>query len=1152
MRSFKRFLSLLTIPVVALTLLITSEVIHNNEHQEALAGLLPHDHSDLTEWTSTDSLPGSSGNYYLANDVTLTSAWQAPSGTTNLCLNGHYVKQTGNASVMRANSSNITLNLYDCGSDIHYYYVDSSTGLGVVTATEEAAIAGNPDKYGSFTGGYLTGGQGTNHLNIAPCGGAMYMTGGAKVTFENVNLVGNNATFGGCFHTSNSALTIKGGAFVGNTGQGSAINADGTSVVSASDAYITHNASGFRADLNSFTISGKIEVFGNADYDLLPCSTNKAFTIGDTLENTHPMAVNFTPNYPFTKGLSGKGGASNFTSAIADHVVKLNDSGEAYLTPAPLATITSGDTVTEYNDFNSAINAWVDGSTLKLFKDATGSVTVSSGTKTLDLNNHVLQNSTFIIIVEGDGAHLNIVDTSPSKTRHYYEVNTEGPATLSDAVTENYFDGGYITGITNGGERAIHINNGTVVLSGGTVFGNRGGSGAGIAVSGEKSHLVIEENGAVIGNYQYADWSSAGAITSTGTIVMTGGSVRHNSARLGVGGIRCAQGSLTMTGGEIYGNHCKTWIPSGIYFDGTTEANFGGSAKVYDNYYLNVPKDVGICEGDNFINICEPFTDEAKLYICPTNDQIGTHAQTKDPTVMTKNWSTMMGDKDPYKYIKCDPIYSRDAQTLLGKYEVFLKDGEVAVGQVNYTVSFDANGGSGEMGSVELTTRSYSLPENGFVAPKGKRFVGWKISGENTLYDPGDEIIISEDATILAQWELVPVVSFDANGGSGEMDDIVLSDSNTIVVPENGFAAPEGMKFVGWKAAESGEFYSPGDSVTLDANATFVAQWSPIPAEGWSKLSGVIYEEGGTTPVARALVKVLKGNKLLESTFTNDGGEYHLDCPDGVYNIVVEYNELSETVIVEVFGETAKNIELSSGKTQSLVNIAGDEGIAVGGLNQLANDIRAAESIPADKALTLAMNIEQKTIEDVENADGFSEVAENQSLRFYDIKVEKTIDEVTTKLETTIDVLEIVIPYEKINKRGISVYSYHDDELRVFEQSDSKADGTFSLDLENGLVKIYTNKFSSFAIGYTPYYRVSLDLSFGIFEGKVNVTLFDKNGEVVSKYENVDANNVVFEDVAMGKYKAVVSWKEGEIATSIAFDLTIGPNGATISPTTNS
>ena len=1289
-----KIVSLIFLPVVALTLSTLSGYIHNRGYVENAHANGNHDHSGLLEWTSADSLPDSSGNYYLTNDVILSSAWQVPDGTTNLCLNGHYVKQTANASVMRANNKNITLNLYDCGNDTHYYYVDSSTRLGVVVETEEQAIAGNPKKYGSFTGGYITGGQGTDHLGIAPCGGAMYMTGGANVTFKNINLIGNNATFGGCFHNSHSPLTIKGGVFVGNTGNGSAVNADGNAVVDVSDTYITHNDSGFRADINNFTISGKIEVFGNTNYDLERCSANKVFKIGETLENTHPMASSYIFNTPFTSGLSGKGDATNFASASTDYVVKLNDNGEAYLAPAPLATIISGDTVTEYSDLNSAVNAWVDGSTLKLYKDATGQLLITSGTKTLDLNNHVLQNSTFIIIVEGDGAHLNIIDSSTNKTRHYYQVNQEGPASISSTVTDTYFDGGYITGITNGGERAIHIKNGTLVLSGGTVFGNRGGSGAGIAVSGENSHLVIEKDGAVIGNYQYADWSSAGAITSSGSIVMTGGSVRHNSARLGVGGIRCSSGSFTMTGGEVIGNYCKTWIPSGIYFDGTTAANFGGSAKVYDNYYLNVPKDIGICEGDNFINICEPLTDEAKLYICPTNDQSGTHTQTVDPTVMTKNWTTMMGDKDPYKYIKCNPIYTRDAKTLLGNYEVFLKDGEVAVGKVAYTIAFDGNGGTGSMDSAAITTRSYTLPnneftpsykckfvgwkidggdtiyqpgeqivvdqdttlvaqwqymptvsfsanggtgtmtdivlsdshtfvvpensftapdrykfvgwkingkgnlvnpgaeikvdedttlvaqwqymptvsfsanggtgemsdviltddntftlpENKFTAPNRYKFIGWKISGETTIRNPGEQIVVEKDTTLVAQWEFIPIVSFSANGGTGTMTDIVLSDSHTFVVPENSFTAPKEMKFIGWKLAKNGVFYSSGDSATFDVDETLVAQWSPIPDEGWSKLNGVIYDHGGINPIARAFVKVYKGNQLLESTFTNDNGEYHLDCPNGIYNLVVEYNELSETTIVEVFGETLKNIRLSNGKNQSLVNVIGEEGIAVGGLDQLANNIRESEAIPADKTLTLAMNIEQKSSESIGDADKFNGVAENHSLRFYDIKVAKTIDKETTNVKTTINVLEIVIPYEKVNKRGLSVYSYHGDELITFVQSDSKADGTFSLDLENGLVKIYTNKFSSFAIGYTPYYRVNLDLSFGIFGGKVNVSLVDKNEEVAYKLENVDVNNVIFDDVAMGQYKAIVSWADGEIDTSLVFNLSIGPNGVVITP----
>lgn len=49
-----------------------------------------HPSIDWTEWTATDSLPATAGNYYLADDVTLSSTWYAP-GETKLCLNGHKI-----------------------------------------------------------------------------------------------------------------------------------------------------------------------------------------------------------------------------------------------------------------------------------------------------------------------------------------------------------------------------------------------------------------------------------------------------------------------------------------------------------------------------------------------------------------------------------------------------------------------------------------------------------------------------------------------------------------------------------------------------------------------------------------------------------------------------------------------------------------------------------------------------------------------------------------------------------------------------------------------------------------------------------------------------------------------------------------------------
>lgn len=73
-----------------------------------------HTHNAITfdKWTATDVIP-TSGNYYLANDVEITSYIATSiTGTMNLCLNGHtvtYTRSSGGISV----SSTGSLSIYD-------------------------------------------------------------------------------------------------------------------------------------------------------------------------------------------------------------------------------------------------------------------------------------------------------------------------------------------------------------------------------------------------------------------------------------------------------------------------------------------------------------------------------------------------------------------------------------------------------------------------------------------------------------------------------------------------------------------------------------------------------------------------------------------------------------------------------------------------------------------------------------------------------------------------------------------------------------------------------------------------------------------------------------------------------------------------------
>ena len=150
-----------------------------------------------------------------------------------------------------------------------------------------------------------------------------------------------------------------------------------------------------------------------------------------------------------------------------------------------------------------------------------------------------------------------------------------------------------------------------------------------------------------------------------------------------------------------------------------------------------------------------------------------------------------------------------------------------------YTVTFDANGGSGSMDAVTVVSGdSYTLPGCTFTAPIGKQFKGWAAS-ENGEVISDTSIAVTKDITLYAIWEDIPVttytVSFNANGGS-----VTLTSATT---GADGKLAPlptptrSGYRFDGWYTAVIG-----GDKITKDtvftADTTVYAHWTKKTTSG--------------------------------------------------------------------------------------------------------------------------------------------------------------------------------------------------------------------------------------------------------------------------------------------------------------------------------
>ena len=152
---------------------------------------------------------------------------------------------------------------------------------------------------------------------------------------------------------------------------------------------------------------------------------------------------------------------------------------------------------------------------------------------------------------------------------------------------------------------------------------------------------------------------------------------------------------------------------------------------------------------------------------------------------------------------------------------------------VTYTVSFDANGGTGTMADVTGISGEYTLPANGFTAPAGKQFKAWSVGGVEKA--AGDKITVTANTTVTAVWENTPVVtytvSFDANGGTGSMGD-VTGVSGEYTLPANGFTAPEGKQFKGWARSASGAVIT-GTSITVTADTKLYAIWTSTSSGGY-------------------------------------------------------------------------------------------------------------------------------------------------------------------------------------------------------------------------------------------------------------------------------------------------------------------------------
>ena len=194
-----------------------------------------------------------------------------------------------------------------------------------------------------------------------------------------------------------------------------------------------------------------------------------------------------------------------------------------------------------------------------------------------------------------------------------------------------------------------------------------------------------------------------------------------------------------------------------------------------------------------------------------------------------------------------------------------------------YTVSFEANGGSGTIAEDTDQLGGYILPDCGFTAPNGKQFLCWAEDNINgNRYAVGEEYNVTSNVTFYAVWEDIPVtnymVSYFPTEGSGTMIGDVVEENGTFTLEVCTFMAPNGKQFKAWAIGSvNGEQKQPGEQITITGETYIYAIWEDIAVSNYT-ITATAGENGSITPSGE--VSVAKGSSKT-FTITADSG-YHI------------------------------------------------------------------------------------------------------------------------------------------------------------------------------------------------------------------------------------------------------------------------------------
>ena len=249
-----------------------------------------------------------------------------------------------------------------------------------------------------------------------------------------------------------------------------------------------------------------------------------------------------------------------------------------------------------------------------------------------------------------------------------------------------------------------------------------------------------------------------------------------------------------------------------------------------------------------------------------------------------------VGDNHSFKIIKLKKgipaSVEKESQNFNEKYEINASGDQEVIYHIyrkdNFVgVTFDKNDGDTESWvNHEIVEKGKAFSAGGGIMPAenptyaGYVFYGWTKNNSDTAPDFDENTVIVHDMKVYSVWRKPKVnVTFEVNGGSGEMPAMQVEQGSDYVLPACTFTPPADKEFDKWSvtvgtAAPVNK--QPGEKITASDNVTVKAIWKDKPIEKVNITFDKTEGEGNMPAVE--VVKYSK-YKLPESTFTAPAGK---------------------------------------------------------------------------------------------------------------------------------------------------------------------------------------------------------------------------------------------------------------------------------------